>query len=56
MILHHADRFHSVTLATLVLQANGARTEVSYTEQIAYLDGTDGTAQRQHGTDFSSGE
>lgn len=50
--LHHADRFHSVTLATLVLQANGARTEVSYTEQIAYLDGTDGTAQRQHGTEY----
>jgi len=50
--LHLSGRFHSVTLATLVLDANGARTDVSYTEQIAYLDGTDGTAQRQHGTGF----
>jgi uncharacterized protein YndB with AHSA1/START domain len=50
--LHHSGRFHSVTLASLVLQANGVRTDVSYTEQVAYLDGTDGTAQRKHGTEF----
>ena len=50
--LHLSGRFHSVTLASLGLQANGARTDLSYTEQVVYLDGTDGTAQRRHGTEF----
>ena len=50
--LHLSGRFHSVTLASLVLEANGARTDVSYTEQVMYLDGADGTAQRRHGTEY----
>ena len=54
--LHLSGRFHSVTLASLVLEANGARTDVSYTEQVIYLDGTDGTAQRQHGTEYLFGK
>jgi hypothetical protein len=40
-----------VTLASLVLKPNGARTEVSYTEQIVFLDGKDGKAQRRLGTE-----
>jgi uncharacterized protein YndB with AHSA1/START domain len=50
--LHLSGVFHSVTLATLVLRANGTRTDVSYTEQIAFLDGSNGTAQRKEGTEF----
>jgi uncharacterized protein YndB with AHSA1/START domain len=50
--LHLSDTFHSVTLATLVLMPKGARTDVTYTEQIAFLDGNDGTAQRKEGTEF----
>jgi uncharacterized protein YndB with AHSA1/START domain len=49
--LHHTDRFHSVTLASLVLQPEADRTHVSYTEQIVFIDGRDGTADRQHGTE-----
>jgi uncharacterized protein YndB with AHSA1/START domain len=49
--LHHADRFHSVTMASLVLQPQANRTNVSYTEQIVFIDGRDGTADRQHGTE-----
>jgi uncharacterized protein YndB with AHSA1/START domain len=50
--LHLSGRFHSVTLASLVLEPNGERTDVAYTEQVVYLDGTDGTAQRRHGTEY----
>lgn len=50
--LHLSGAFHSVTLATLLLRPNGAHTDVSYTEQIAFLDGNDGTAQRKEGTEF----
>ena len=48
--LHHSGRFHSVTLSSLELVAEGAATCVSYTEQIVFLDGKDGTADRRHGT------
>jgi uncharacterized protein YndB with AHSA1/START domain len=50
--LHLSGRLHSVTLSSLVLQPNGARTDVSYTEQIVFLDGRDGTAERTHGTEL----
>jgi uncharacterized protein YndB with AHSA1/START domain len=50
--LHHDGGFHSVTLASLVLEPEGAKTRVSYTEQIVFLNGRDGTADRQHGTEL----
>lgn len=50
--LHHGGRFHSVTLSSLVLHAEAAGTHVSYTEQIVFIDGRDGTADRQHGTEL----
>ena len=36
--------FHSVTLSSLELEAEGDGTRDSYTEQIVFLDGKDGTA------------
>jgi hypothetical protein len=36
--------FHSVTLSSVELEAEGDGTRVSYTEQIFFLDGKDGTA------------
>lgn len=48
--LHHGGSFHSVTLSSLVLQPENGGTRVSYTEQIVFIDGTDGTAGREHGT------
>jgi uncharacterized protein YndB with AHSA1/START domain len=48
--LYHSGRFHSVTLSSLVLEPQGDGTRVSYTEQIVFLDGKDGTADRRHGT------
>lgn len=50
--LHHSGRFHSVTLSSLELAAEGAGTRVAYTEQIVFLDGKDGTADRRHGTNI----
>jgi len=48
--LHRGDTFHSVTLSSLTLEPEGRSTRVSYTEQIVFLDGKDGTASREHGT------
>lgn len=48
--LHHDDRFHSVTLSSLFIEPEGARTRVAYTEQIVFLNGEDGTESRKHGT------
>jgi uncharacterized protein YndB with AHSA1/START domain len=50
--LHHGGSFHSVTLSSLVLEPDGERTRVSYTEQIVFLDGQDGTVSRRHGTEL----
>jgi uncharacterized protein YndB with AHSA1/START domain len=50
--LHHSGSFHSVTLSSLTLEAEGNGTVVSYTEQIVFLDGQDGTPSRRHGTDL----
>ncbi len=50
--LHHSGRFHSVTLSSLFLQGEAGRTHVSYTEQIVFIDGRDGTGDRQHGTEL----
>lgn len=48
--LHHSGQLDSVTLSSLELEPQGEKTRVSYTEQIVFLDGKDGTASRQHGT------
>ncbi|MGG1943959.1 SRPBCC family protein [Trinickia sp. NRRL B-1857] len=48
--LHHSGRFHSVTLSSLELEPSGQSTRVSYTEQIVFLDGSDGTEKRREGT------
>jgi uncharacterized protein YndB with AHSA1/START domain len=53
--LHLSGRFHSVTLSSLELEAEGAGTRVSYTEQIVFLDGKDGTADRRQGTEHQFG-
>jgi uncharacterized protein YndB with AHSA1/START domain len=50
--LHHSGRFHSVTLSSLELEPEGEKTRVSYTEQIVFLDGKDGTEPRRQGTTF----
>ena len=48
--LHHSGRFHSVTLSSLTLAPEDAGTHVSYTEQIVFVDGRNGTEDRRHGT------
>lgn len=48
--LHHGGNFHSVTLSSLMLEPEGRSTRVSYTGQIVFLDGKDGTASLVHGT------
>lgn len=50
--LHLSGHFHSVTLSSLVLQGEADRTHVSYTEQIIFIDGRDGTGDRRHGTEL----
>lgn len=50
--LHLSGHFHSVTLSSLVLQGEAGRTHISYTEQIVFIDGRDGTGDRQHGTEL----
>lgn len=49
--LHLAGCFHSVTLSSLALTPEPGGTRVTYTEQIVFLDGRDGTADRRHGTE-----
>jgi uncharacterized protein YndB with AHSA1/START domain len=48
----HWDGAHrSVSLATVEIMPDGAkRTKLRFTEQIAFLDGNDGTAARERGT------
>jgi uncharacterized protein YndB with AHSA1/START domain len=44
------DAFHSVSLATVELTTVAAGTQLRYTEQVAFLDGKDGTESRRHGS------
>jgi uncharacterized protein YndB with AHSA1/START domain len=44
------DRRISVSLATLELHPDGSGTRLRFTEQGVYLDGHDGTADRERGT------
>ena len=46
--LHYASRFDSVTLSSVELAPQSDHTQLSYTEQIVFLDGHDGTADRRH--------
>ena len=48
--LHRGGDFHSVTLASLLLEPAGGGTRTAYTEQIVFLDGRDGTEDRRDGT------
>lgn len=50
--LHLRDSFNSVTLSSLYLEPAAAGTRSLYTEQIVFLDGRDGTADRRHGTEL----
>jgi uncharacterized protein YndB with AHSA1/START domain len=40
----------SVSLATIVLEPDGAGTKLTFTEQGAFLDGQDTVEEREHGT------
>ncbi len=51
--MHVKGRLHSVSLATLEFAEVGNGTRMLFTEQVAFLDGTDavaGAASRLHGT------
>jgi len=50
--LRLSGELHSVTLASLDLQADGDGTRVSYTEQIVFMDGQDGVEMRRGGTEW----
>lgn len=45
--LHQSGIFSSVTLASLDLEPQSSQTQLTYTEQIVFLDGKDSTAERQ---------
>jgi len=49
-VMHIDDRKISVSLATLQLSADGARTTLKVSEQGAFLDGYDDAGSREHGT------
>jgi len=48
--MHMGDKKISVSLATMQLKANGAKTTLQVTEQGAFLDGYDDAGSREHGT------
>jgi uncharacterized protein YndB with AHSA1/START domain len=48
--MHIDDRKISLSLATMQLKAEGAKTRLSVTEQGAFLDGYDDAGSREHGT------
>jgi uncharacterized protein YndB with AHSA1/START domain len=48
--MHLDDRKISVSLATMQLKADGAKTTLMVTEQGAFLDGYDDAGAREHGT------
>jgi uncharacterized protein YndB with AHSA1/START domain len=49
-VMHLNDKKISVSLATLQLKAEGAKTRLLVTEQGAFLDGYDDAGAREHGT------
>ena len=48
--MHRDDERISVSLATVVIEADGAGTRLTLTEQGVFLDGLDTPAQREQGT------
>ncbi len=48
--MHMGDKKISVSLATMQLKAEGAKTTLDVTEQGAFLDGYDDAGAREHGT------
>ncbi|TLY93777.1 MAG: ATPase [Gammaproteobacteria bacterium] len=51
--MHSAGKLHSTSLVTVEMRPRGAGTQLVFTEQVAFLDGTDGregTASRERGT------
>jgi uncharacterized protein YndB with AHSA1/START domain len=49
--MHYDGAHRSVSLATVEIRPDGAkRSQLVFTEQIAFLDGNDGTTAREHGT------
>ena len=48
--MHRDDDRISVSLSTVEFRPDGAGTRMVYTEQGAFLDGSDTPAQREHGT------
>jgi uncharacterized protein YndB with AHSA1/START domain len=51
-VMHLDDRKISVSLATLQLKSDGAKTTLKVSEQGAFLDGYDDAGSREHGTGF----
>jgi uncharacterized protein YndB with AHSA1/START domain len=45
-----SGKAHSVSLATVELIDRGAKTQLIFTEQVAFLDGTANADARKHGT------
>jgi uncharacterized protein YndB with AHSA1/START domain len=45
-----SGRPHSVSLATVEFFAQGSQTQLVFTEQVAFLDGTPNADSRKHGT------
>jgi uncharacterized protein YndB with AHSA1/START domain len=51
--MHINDRLHSVSLATVEITPSGDKTHLLFTEQVAFMDGTngiEGAKSRKHGT------
>ncbi len=51
-VMHLNEKKISVSLATIELRAEGAKTTLKVTEQGAFLDGYDDAGSREHGTGF----
>lgn len=50
--LHLSGELHSVTLSSLDIEPDGDKTRVSYTDQIVFMDGQDGTEMRRGRTEW----
>jgi uncharacterized protein YndB with AHSA1/START domain len=48
--MHVNGEYMSVSLATIELAADGAKTKLQFTEQAVYVDGKDGNESRRQGT------
>lgn len=51
-VMHLDEKKLSVSLATMELRAEGAKTHLKLTEQGAFLDGYDDAGSRERGTAF----